>query len=63
MRSSLSKHQLSSMSDEELFMKRRDAWHQQRFVGFFIDDPQIHWKEREIIEAVAIRLYGKRGSR
>ena len=38
----------------------KDGWHDHKIAAIAIDDPRLRWPERQVIENVADRLYGKR---
>lgn len=46
-----------TIDTEEL---KHDAWSQHRILVVQADDPRINWIERQIIESIGARLYGRR---
>ena len=39
---------------------RSDGWHELGIFAISVDDPKLTWPEREFIEQIGDRLYGKR---
>ena len=39
---------------------RRDGWREQGLLAVSIDDHRLTWPERELVEQLGTRLYGKR---
>jgi hypothetical protein len=60
-RSSLGKHQVSSMNEDELDNHRRRAYHEQNIYIFTPEQRgELDYSEQLALEAAAIRVYGKR---
>ena len=41
---------------------KRDGWHEQGMLAVSVDDNRLTWPERELVEQLGTRLYGKRAS-
>ena len=39
---------------------KRDGWRDQGVFAVSISDPRLNWSERELVEQLGNRLYGKR---
>lgn len=39
---------------------KREGWHEQGLFAVMIDDHRLTWPERELVEQLGRRLYGKR---
>jgi hypothetical protein len=62
MQSSLSRHQVSCFSEDELEDHRKRAYQEQDIYVFTPEQRgKFTYNERLILEAFAIRVYGKRG--
>lgn len=42
---------------------KRDGWNQHRILVISADDPRINWMERQVIEQIGQRLYGRKTRR
>lgn len=42
---------------------KRDGWNNHRILVVSADDPRVGWIERQVIEKLAEKLYGRRVSR
>ena len=38
---------------------RREGWHDQRILAVSLDDHRLTWPEREMVEQLGTKLYGK----
>jgi hypothetical protein len=41
---------------------KRDGWHEQGLLAVRVDDQRLTWPERELVEQLGTKLYGKRAS-
>ena len=41
---------------------KRDGWHEQGLLAVMVDDARLTWPERELVEQLGTKLYGKRAS-
>jgi hypothetical protein len=41
---------------------KRDGWHEQGMLAVSVDDNRLTWPERELVEQLGTKLYGKRAS-
>jgi hypothetical protein len=41
---------------------KRDGWHEQGLLAVMVDDARLTWPEREFVEQLGTKLYGKRAS-
>jgi hypothetical protein len=41
---------------------KRDGWHEQGLLAVMFDDARLTWLERELVEQLGTKLYGKRAS-
>ena len=41
---------------------KRDGWHEQGLLAVLVDDARLTWPEREFVEQLGTKLYGKRAS-
>jgi hypothetical protein len=41
---------------------KRDGWHEQGMLAVSVDDTRLTWPERELVEQLGTKLYGKRAS-
>lgn len=41
---------------------KRDGWHEQGVLAVKADDERLSWPERELVEQLGTKLYGKRRS-
>jgi hypothetical protein len=41
---------------------KRDGWKEQGLLAVAVDDQRLTWPERELVEQLGTRLYGKRSS-
>ena len=41
---------------------KREGWHEQGLLAVRIDDQRLTWPQRELVEQLGIKLYGKRAS-
>ena len=41
---------------------KRDGWHEQGMLAVSVDDNRLTWPERELVEQLGTKLYGKRQS-
>ena len=39
---------------------KREGWHEQGLFAVMVDDERLTWPERELVEQLGTRLYGKR---
>ena len=39
---------------------KREGWHEQGLLAVMVDDERLTWPERELVEQLGTRLYGKR---
>jgi hypothetical protein len=39
---------------------KRDGWHEQGLLAVRVDDQRLTWPERELVEQLGTKLYGKR---
>jgi hypothetical protein len=39
---------------------KRDGWHEQRLLAVSLDDDRLTWPERELLQQLGDKLYGKR---
>jgi len=39
---------------------KRDGWHEQGMLAVLVDDQRLTWPERELVDQLGTRLYGKR---
>ena len=39
---------------------KRDGWHEQGLLAVMFDDARLTWLERELVEQLGTKLYGKR---
>lgn len=39
---------------------KKQAFHDQRMLVVNLDDPKIGWDERQLLENIGVKLYGKR---
>ena len=39
---------------------KRDGWHEQGLLAVMFDDARLTWPERELVEQLGNKLYGKR---
>ena len=39
---------------------KRDGWHEQGLLAVMFDDTRLTWPERELVEQLGTKLYGKR---
>ena len=39
---------------------KRDGWHEQGLLAVMVDDARLTWPERELVEQLGTKLYGKR---
>jgi hypothetical protein len=42
---------------------RREGWHEQGVLAVSIEDERLTWPERELVEQLGTKLYGRRGQR
>ncbi len=42
---------------------KRDGWNNHRILVVSADDPRVGWIERQVIEQLAEKLYGRRAAR
>ena len=40
---------------------KREGWHEQGLLAVMVDDARLTWPERELVEQLGTKLYGKRG--
>lgn len=40
---------------------KRDGWHEQGLLAVALDDERLTWPERELVQQLGDKLYGKRG--
>ncbi len=40
---------------------KRDGWQEQGVLAVSVDDRRLTWPERELVEQLGTKLYGKRG--
>ena len=40
---------------------KREGWHEQGLLAVMVDDERLSWPERELVEQLGTKLYGKRG--
>ena len=40
---------------------KREGWHEQGLLAVMVDDERLTWPERELVEQLGTKLYGKRG--
>ena len=40
---------------------KRDGWHEQGLLAVLVDDQRLTWPEREMVEQLGSKLYGRRG--
>ena len=60
MNSPLSKLFRSGKSDDELDAVKRNGWQSQKILVISAEDKRLTWEEREMIQLLGERLYGKR---
>ena len=41
---------------------KREGWHEQGLLAVRVDDQRLTWPERELVEQLGTKLYGKRAS-
>ena len=41
---------------------KRDGWHDQQMLAVSLHDHRLTWPERELVEQLGTKLYGKRAS-
>ena len=41
---------------------RREGWHEHHMLAVSLDDHRLTWPERELVEQLGTKLYGKRAS-
>ena len=41
---------------------KRDGWHEQGLLAVMFDDARLTWLERELVEQLGAKLYGRRAS-
>jgi hypothetical protein len=41
---------------------KREGWHEQGLFAVRIDDQRLTWPQRELVEQLGTKLYGKRAS-
>jgi hypothetical protein len=41
---------------------KRDGWHEQALLAVSVGDHRLTWPEREFVEQLGTKLYGKRAS-
>lgn len=41
---------------------KHDGWHEQGLLAVRVDDQRLTWLERELVEQLGTKLYGKRPS-
>ena len=41
---------------------KRDGWREQGMLAVSVDDDRLTWPERELVEQLGTKLYGKRAS-
>jgi hypothetical protein len=41
---------------------KREGWHDQGLLAVRIDDQRLTWPQRELVEQLGTKLYGKRAS-
>jgi hypothetical protein len=41
---------------------KREGWHEQGLLAVRIDDHRLTWPQRELVEQLGTKLYGKRAS-
>ena len=41
---------------------KRDGWHEEGLLAVMFNDPRLTWPEREFVEQLGTKLYGKRAS-
>ena len=41
---------------------KRDGWHEQGLLAVMFDDARLTWLERELVEQLGTKLYGRRPS-
>jgi hypothetical protein len=41
---------------------KREGWHEQGLLAVRIDDQRLTWPQRELVEQLGTKLYGKRAS-
>ena len=39
---------------------KRDGWHEQGLLAVMFDDARLTWLERELVEQLGTKLYGRR---
>ena len=39
---------------------KRDGWHEQGLLAVAVDDERLTWPERELVQQLGKKLYGKR---
>ena len=39
---------------------KRDGWHEQGLLAVMFDDVRLTWPERELVEQLGTKLYGRR---
>jgi hypothetical protein len=46
----------------DLEQVKREGWHEQGLLAVRIDDQRLTWPQRELVEQLGTKLYGKRAS-
>jgi hypothetical protein len=46
----------------DLEQVKREGWHEQGLLAVCIDDQRLTWPQRELVEQLGTKLYGKRAS-
>jgi hypothetical protein len=41
---------------------KRDGWHDEGLLAVSVEDERLTWSERELVEQLGTKLYGKRAS-
>jgi hypothetical protein len=49
----------SKLSDEDLHEIKAAGWHEQRILVVSADDKRLNWLEKQMIETIGERIYGK----
>ncbi|MDE3023546.1 MAG: hypothetical protein KGI54_17135 [Pseudomonadota bacterium] len=60
-RSPLARLLPSKTSDEDLHEIKAAGWREQRILVVSADDKRLNWLEKQVIETIAERIYGKSG--
>lgn len=42
---------------------RREGWHEQGVLAVSVEDERLTWPERELVEQLGTKFYGKRGKK